>query len=457
MKIILFLSHANPEDNDFVLWLASRLRLAGYEVWCDIEGLLGGELTWDEIDDLIRNKSIKFLLIVSKNLCKEPGKLRKGVADEFRLAESLAKEMTGDFVIPLKIDNVPYNYFIGLNTYNNISFYNNWAEGLKKLIKKLGKDGVPKQSNPDNRAFANWYENEYTTKHGIIDKKETYYSNWWEIQKLPKYFYIYQYENYEQAKRVFHENKAYPMILTGNSVVTFCEEITEPTYQTNLDDYTIKHLERYDIEIQKVVDGAYKSDVFPTLLDSQNRLKWLLNETFAKLMRDQYLNYHEMSRHARSYYFLKTYKDKVSFTYKGKKKTKQLSGRYFTDNFWHAAISGRAQLTPILGYSLKIHILFSNNGVDIWSSKSQLHSARRKKGKRWFNQEWREILFAIINALKDENGKIEVDLTPSFVLELPDTPFSFTSEQGYIEPQKDRQDVLQNDDRDSDGPEENTE
>jgi hypothetical protein len=88
-----------------------------------------------------------------------------------------------------------------------------------------------------------------------------------------------------------------------------------------------------------------------------------------------------------------------------------------------------------------------------------LHSARRKKGKRWFNQEWREILFAMINALKGENDKIEVDLTPSFVLELPDTPFSFTSEQGYIEPQIDRLTVLEDDDKEenSDEPEEHSE
>jgi hypothetical protein len=39
----IFISHATPEDNDFVLWLASKLTTAGYEVWSDITQLQGGD------------------------------------------------------------------------------------------------------------------------------------------------------------------------------------------------------------------------------------------------------------------------------------------------------------------------------------------------------------------------------------------------------------------------------
>ena len=37
----LFVSHANPEDNAFTLWLGSRLSAAGYEVWADVLRLRG--------------------------------------------------------------------------------------------------------------------------------------------------------------------------------------------------------------------------------------------------------------------------------------------------------------------------------------------------------------------------------------------------------------------------------
>lgn len=46
MRDTIFISHATPEDNDFSIWIASRLEMLGYKVWIDKEGLLGGERFW---------------------------------------------------------------------------------------------------------------------------------------------------------------------------------------------------------------------------------------------------------------------------------------------------------------------------------------------------------------------------------------------------------------------------
>ena len=93
MKDTLFISHANPQDNDFTVWLASRLQLMGYKVWCDVEGLIGGEKQWEIIDNEIRNNAIKFLLIVSKDICSKPGNLKDGISKEFLLAYSIEKKI----------------------------------------------------------------------------------------------------------------------------------------------------------------------------------------------------------------------------------------------------------------------------------------------------------------------------------------------------------------------------
>ncbi|PYV94046.1 MAG: toll/interleukin-1 receptor domain-containing protein, partial [Acidobacteria bacterium] len=39
---MLFISHANPEDNDFTRWLALQLAKDGHPIWCDLTELLGG-------------------------------------------------------------------------------------------------------------------------------------------------------------------------------------------------------------------------------------------------------------------------------------------------------------------------------------------------------------------------------------------------------------------------------
>ena len=39
----LFISHANPEDNAFTLWLGAKLTALGYQVFADVLRLRGGD------------------------------------------------------------------------------------------------------------------------------------------------------------------------------------------------------------------------------------------------------------------------------------------------------------------------------------------------------------------------------------------------------------------------------
>ncbi len=63
---MIFVSHANPEDNEFARWLSLRLANEGYPVWCDLTKLLGGETFWDDIQKAIKERTIKFLFILSR-------------------------------------------------------------------------------------------------------------------------------------------------------------------------------------------------------------------------------------------------------------------------------------------------------------------------------------------------------------------------------------------------------
>src|SRR3954452_23494732 len=89
----LLLSHANPEDNEFTLWLALQLANEGYKVWCDLTRLLGGEVFWDDIEDVLRNSAVKVLYVLSRSSNAKDGPLR-----ELHLAQSVArKEKLTDF------------------------------------------------------------------------------------------------------------------------------------------------------------------------------------------------------------------------------------------------------------------------------------------------------------------------------------------------------------------------
>jgi TIR domain len=448
MRTKIFISHATPEDNSFGIWLYSRLTALGYEVWLDKKALLGGEKFWEEIDQVIRNFAIKVLLIYSKNICFRgiPGKLKDGINKEYSLTESIGRsENLHDFLILLNLDDSPPNLFIGSNGNNQIQFQTNWAEGFRQLTKKLEKDTVPKTSS-DLIGFSRWYENNLLVKNGIIQKKETYFSSLWPIQSLPAYFYLFVFNSEDEAKAVhIQKDFEFPISRITNILASFSPELPSLPKQTELDT-TIKHKERILVSTEALISIPPK-DSFPLPLDCQNHFKALLSRVFHQLMKKRGLFWSELSNRKNAYYFtygcLKDGKTQFDFPGLNKKKRKMVIGRYLSLGKWHFAISSQTILTPFIGFSLKSHIIFTDNGFQVWEDKKKLHSHRRKKGRQMFNEDWRDLLLGYLSALADEGGRIRIGLSPDFEMEMPSKPYSIDSDFGYVEPNsKDRLGVL---------------
>ena len=447
----IFISHATPEDNDFTIWLASRLRMLGYEVWIDKTGLVGGEKFWEDIDNVIRNKAIKYLVVYSKSICQKDetdnaiiGKLKDGISKEYALAESIGKQnKINDFIILMNIDASEYNLFIDAPRLNQIPFYENWAEGLKQLEKKLIKDEIPKPNVAGDDGFGEWYEKQFAIPNGITEKRELYYTNWWSIKKLPDYFFIYQFRNKEQADTIVKQNITYPLSKISNCISSF-EEKNVFLVKTQEEDIEIVSQEIFKIKITDVLIG-YESNEFPTHRDASNHFKQLLKKVFHQIMKNRGMFWYEMANKRFAYYYtpanLTSLKVKFEYPFRNKNKfkTKNLIGKHKDLGKWHFAVSIKPILFPVLGYSLKSHITFTEDGFKIWKNEKgepdseRIHSQRRAKGKRMFNEEWRDEFLAFISALKKEN-KIEIALNPNFKLEMPSMPELYWADFGYFDP-----------------------
>lgn len=451
MRDTIFISHATPEDNSYAIWLASHLSSLGYNTWIDKNELLGGEKFWAEIDHVIRHSAAKFLLVYSKNVCinQNPGCLKDGVSKEYSLAESVGKQaQLHDFMILLNIDNSAYNLFIGADRLVQIPFYDNWAEGLRQLLKKLDKDKIPKTASNQASEFAEWFENQFVTKKGIVaGMKELYYSTFWSIPDLPKQFYIYQFESEEKARSVYKEESLYPIGKISNVLSSFSSEIPKE-FQGEGNDRTTDLKGRFEIEVNKVLSGFDSAD-FPTHRDCTNHLKVLLSRVFHLLMKKRGMFWYELANKKQAYYFTPAclQGNKVSFEYnfggEKKKKTKTLIGKYLSLGKWHYAVSCKPELSPFLTFSLKSHLIFTENGFEAWKDKNKMHTHRRAKGKRLFNKEWRDMLLGFLNAMKDKEDEIKIPLSSYFILKMDSYPMNFRADFGYYEPKsKERQDVL---------------
>lgn len=84
----IFISHTNPEDNEFTVWLGARLTAAGYEVWADVLRLRGGQDWQRLLEDALRNKACKVLLVGT-----EHGVQKQGVRNEIQIAHAVSRSI----------------------------------------------------------------------------------------------------------------------------------------------------------------------------------------------------------------------------------------------------------------------------------------------------------------------------------------------------------------------------
>jgi hypothetical protein len=181
-RSLVFVSHANPQDNNFAAWLAGKLALAGYNVWSDVTKLIGGELFFDDIETAIRDHAAKFIVILSR-----VSQTKHGVLDEIDLAIRVERSQNLDgFVIPIRIDDLPFSEVrANIARKHIIDFNRSWTSGLSTLLKALQEQHVPKTSHVSASALSQCLDGGLRVRATAIQKSETLVSNWLLVKRLP--------------------------------------------------------------------------------------------------------------------------------------------------------------------------------------------------------------------------------------------------------------------------------
>jgi len=441
MRDTLFISHATPEDNGFTVWLASRLELLGYRVWIDKKELLGGEPFWDVIELCIKNRAIKFLLVYSKNICypDDSGQIKTGIQKEidFAYTTMTANPDLKDFFTILHLDEAGYDLFPGAKELNQIPFNQNWGAGLSQLEEKLRKDQIVKSGQPDTEA-AQWYLKNYIVKNPIIKRDELYYTNWWSMADGPTCFYILRYAKLALAEKVAELNKADVLVRDTNLITAFKKDFIN-IVTDSFGETAITPVEIFEIKVADVLPG-YEKSAFPTLRDAQNHLTKLLKRSLHVYFRNKELFWYQMADKNLAYFHgpksLPGQALKFEYPHHQPKKfkRKQLAGKFGEKERWNFALSFRTVLQPVFGFTLKSHLIFTQNGFKPIDDKDIQHSYRRRKGKRMFNEEWRDLLMGFIRSLPDADGVILLPTSADKQITMQFNPELFWSKLGYLDP-----------------------
>ena len=428
MRDAVFLSHANPEDNDFTLWLALQLAQHGYRVWSDLTDLLGGEDFWRDAEKAIRERAAKVVFVLSRTSNTKVGPLR-----ELQVATNVARaEELQDFVIPALIDDLPHHEInIQLARIAAIPC-RCWEPGLKALLGKLEKDHVPRDPVFSPTSVASWWRSNHSSKQGLLNNPEEYLSNWFPIQGIPSEMYLHVLKQSGMGLFAVPDDLPYPAFAHGRLLVSFAPAR----------DFAGFLGPALSIEESHSVPTEGPIDNVPVLssLNIQKRRDFavqLLRLAWDNMLDRRRLPSYQLADKMICHYFVKgtVQRDSISFAgVVGKPSRRQVVGRT-KSHYWHFGVTAKPILHPSPIYVVKSHVLFSNDGIRIWESKHRLHTSRRSLCRNWWNSEWRDRLLATMAWLSDATG-IDIPLGQELRLLVPSDPFKFESPVSYCDPTK---------------------
>lgn len=436
---MLFLSHANPEDNDFTRWLALQLAKDGYGVWCDLTKLLGGENFWKDAEEAIRSRTFKFIYILSRTSNE-----KEGPRNELQIAKNVFRrdKSLHDFIVPLHIDDLPHAEInVLLTSLNAIPFERSWAKGYSTLLEVLEREKVPKHPNFNPAAVQSWWREQFSAGKGVRTEPETYLSNSLQVKTHPQSLWLHTLVR-STVGEVKPENRmTYAGFMDGIDLVTFASaDDIKPALGEAVSVIESNAFQVEDLLLGKSQIEAKKGRYF---------LSRLLRECWERWVGSSALGTYVLSNRSNCYFFKKEAQPNldVHFTTPDGKKTYRSVVGYATQadgtkRYWHFAVQARPALAPSLGYLISSHVIFTSDGITPWSSHAKMHSARRRQCKSWFNPEWRDRLLATLHWLSQGSSTLSIPAGSNVNIEASVIPEEFESEVSYLDPPTRKQRLL---------------
>jgi hypothetical protein len=434
---LIFVSHANPQDNDFARWLTAQLVIAGYEAWCDLTELLGGERFWSDIDEAIDRYAFRVLFASTLESNRKPGTLR-----ELKLAfEAAEKHGLSNFVVPLKVDQFPFEATqANIKDLNFVRFDESWEAGLQQLFRLLEREGAPKSPTAGPRCVLDWYERSQDVKRRRVVRDDTCISNWFELT-LPVALYFHPLRGDPDRLPALARDFPFPSRVHGKYLVSFANGMT---VQGELGPIATFDSAKQVATAQFIDEGDEELGILP--FDAGNIVTDLIQKAWNVALASREMCSHELASGYHAWFFKNGHleKNRAHYLAEGAKKhsfrqlvgtkSKRLpEGGRKPDGFWHYAISASPQLHGIAKLAIHHHVIFTDDGEEPWASTARMHKARRSVCKQWWNAEWRDRLLAIAAILGGTEKVLRLPVGDETAIEVSMTPMKFISPWSYFE------------------------
>lgn len=393
---LVFISHANPEDNEVALWFATRLAAEGYDVWSDVTRLIGGEFFWDSIEDIIRNKAACVVVLLSKEGHEKPG-----VLDEVNLAVATERRIGAkNFVVPVRIDDLSFSSIrANIARRNVIDASDGLSPAFRSVIEALEQIEVPRRRGDDASAIQAWrealppYEKKWEQNQwDLLTENRIEIVNW--PRTLRRFCSVGRPYVYRAGLADVH----LAIAPAGRGSFTFADaqEIAEvlnvsslpapsgeATVDSILDDSLSDVFECHQRQVLNALaaivrqgwDFACKRRGLKEFRLANNRICWFPSVGFAHNNEVRYIDH------------------------SGKTRRRILVGRSNAKRvYWHFGVEASIAVQAKT-IRMKPHVVFTEDGRTPIASVSKQHALRRSFCRNWWNDRWRDLLEAMLQYL----------------------------------------------------------
>jgi hypothetical protein len=412
----LFISHANPEDNEFARWLGAKLAAMGYEVWADVMRLHGGSDWSRELEVALRTRAIKMLL-VGTPLAVD----KQGVRNEIEIGAQLSTSLRDpEFIVPLRLKRYEAPFRIVQAQY--VDFSESWAAGLAELVELISN--VYKIPQRSGRSIADWLRAQSLGSAALVEQPEQLISNWLIINKLPG-FVCYCTPSTTLPLEAFQDRSkhTWPVIPFNEGVLTFAtpnkKDFLAPEMPSNIVS---------QFSVSDFLESGWpdlKMDAF----EARRQFSDLSNQAFDNFLRGRGLTQYEGANGRLTWWGnIRTVPlTQIRYGLNEQKGRRQIIGVSAKRNVhWHYGINVQVRTAPVRHARLSARIIFTENGLDAIADVKRMHRLRRSFAKSWRNARWRDMMLAFLWWVAGGQSEIAIPVSDSehMMLALPTASFS---------------------------------
>jgi hypothetical protein len=395
----VFVTHAAPEDNEFALWISSKLAIAGYRVWVDRRRLRGGDDFWGEIDRVLRMEAVKQVVVFTKSVGKS------GVKKELAIGEVMKNRLSDPkFMIPIRADAVEFSDAPPEFLRGNILNANpNWHDCLKELFETLEKAGVPRGTSPDAHVLQSIIDAREEGRRFVLDRPEEALTNWFPIM-LPERIRYYRFDGLQDQMKAWLDECRIPFVLMGRLAGSFADPAAFAVAGT----FPQQIVTGYDVSLMDFVSGT---DLGPYLERSpaSNDVVNLLRQHFAGVAKARGLKPIEFANGETGWFFPDDLvpANRISFIAPGGRRVRRTMTGKFKKLRWHLCLVAKPRIWPSPVYRIHGNVVLSDGGTVLAGDKT--HIRRRRLTRSWWNDVWRDRLLAAMSFLAENSSSVVME------------------------------------------------